>query len=140
MKHLVWWDLGHCTSADLLRILASPPLPHPMPDDMDDLFEDSVLPCPNLGDDEVRDGNPLADDNYIDGFEGTVLPRLTYLEISGGLSPLQQVEFLEHMVVSRALRRDRTTDVTPLRHVILELLDECALDSSTRGRMSAMLG
>ncbi|KAL1663499.1 hypothetical protein GGG16DRAFT_66820 [Schizophyllum commune] len=140
VERLVWWDLGHCTSADLLRILSPPPLPHPMPDDVDDLFEDSVLPCPNLGDDEVRVGNPLADDNYINGFEGTVLPRLTYLEISGGLSPFQQVELLEHMLVSRALRRDRTTDVTPLRHVILELLDECALDDSTRGRMSAMLG
>ncbi|KAL1663503.1 hypothetical protein GGF50DRAFT_56853 [Schizophyllum commune] len=117
VERLVWWDLGKCTSADLLKMLSPPPHPQPIPDGVYDLFEDSATDI---------------DGNSIDGFDGTVLPRLSYLEISGGLSPREQLMLIEHMVVSRALRSDDPNDVAPLRHVVLELLGACALDAQTR--------
>ncbi|KAL1720162.1 hypothetical protein EV715DRAFT_197342, partial [Schizophyllum commune] len=107
VERLVWWDLGQCTSADLLKMLSPPPHPQPIPDDVYDLFEDSA---------SDNDGDS------IDGFDGTVLPRLSSLEISGGLSPREQLMLIEHMVVSRTLQRDDPTGVAPLRHVVLELL------------------
>ena len=125
VERLVWWDLGKCTSADLLKMLSPPPHPQPIPDDVYDLFEDSA---------SDNDGES------IDGFDGTVLPRLSYLEISGGLSPREQLMLIEPAVVSRTLRRDDATGVAPLRHVVLELLGACALDAQTRGRVAAMLG
>ncbi|KAL1685177.1 hypothetical protein GGG16DRAFT_66821, partial [Schizophyllum commune] len=117
LERLVWWDLGKCPSADLLRMLSPPPPPQLIPDDVYDLFEDSA---------SDNDGDS------IDGFDGTVLPRLSCLEISGGLSPREQLMLIEHAVVSRTLRRDDPTDVAPLRHVVLELLGACALDAQTR--------
>ncbi|KAL1682083.1 hypothetical protein EV122DRAFT_287356 [Schizophyllum commune] len=100
VERLVWWDLGQCTSADLLKMLSPPPPPQPIPDD------------------SATDN----DGDSIDGFDGTVLPRLSYLEISGGLSPREQLKLIEHAVVSRTLQRDDPTGVAPLRHVVLELL------------------
>ncbi|KAL1758014.1 hypothetical protein FB107DRAFT_288883 [Schizophyllum commune] len=124
VERLVWWDLGKCTSTALLKMLAPPPPPQPIPNDLGDIFEDHVLPFPHLGDDEDSgdDGDgDLPSDDSIDGFDGSVLPRLSYLEISGGLSTREQLKLIEHAVASRTLRRDDSTDVASLRHVILEL-------------------
>ncbi|KAI5826393.1 hypothetical protein K523DRAFT_281147, partial [Schizophyllum commune Tattone D] len=125
VERLVWWDLGKCTSTALLKMLAAPPPPQPVNNDLGDIFEDHVLPFPHLGDDEDSgddgDGDSSSDDS-IDGFDGSLLPRLSCLEISGGLSPREQLMLIEHAVVSRTLRRDDPTDVAPLRHVVLELL------------------
>ncbi|KAI5888071.1 uncharacterized protein SCHCODRAFT_02589949 [Schizophyllum commune H4-8] len=124
VEHLVWWDLGKCTSANLLRMLSPPPPPRPVPDGAGDVCEDPILPFPHLvaNEDSESDDDGDLDNDPMDGFGGALLPRLSYLEISGGLSPREQLKLIEHAVVSRALRRDDSTDVPPLRHVILELI------------------
>ncbi|KAL1758013.1 hypothetical protein FB107DRAFT_272442 [Schizophyllum commune] len=115
VERLIWWEieeLGASNFAALADALSSSSLTSDTADDADDY--------------------PSTDAIDI------ILPRLSHLEISGGLTPADP-DLVARLILSRAVERDGLGDATTLREVVLEYLTACNLESCALGQLRRAL-
>ncbi|KAI5888069.1 uncharacterized protein SCHCODRAFT_02752362 [Schizophyllum commune H4-8] len=107
VERLVWWEieeLGHSNFAALADALSSSSL--------------------------ASNASAGADDHPTTDVVHTILPRLSHLEVSGGLTPADPRQ-IAGLIRSRAVKGDGPSDAATLRAVVLEYLSACNLEPRT---------